>query len=165
MRASRRAFLRGSFAEAPVMRPYGAGTEAAFTAACSACGDCLSACPQAILSVGRDGRPVMSLADNDCTFCGGCIAACDTGALAEGRAWTWRASAGAECLSVNGVQCRACQDHCDAGAIRFRPMTGGRARPEFDAAACTGCGACTAPCPVDAIGFAQPQPATETRTC
>ena len=165
MNASRRSFLRGAFGETLPMRPFGAGTEATFAAACDGCGDCIRACGPAILTAGRDGRPLMHFDENACTFCSDCIRACDRGALQVDRPWTWRALADATCLSANGVACRACQDHCDPGAIRFRLQAGGRARPEFDPADCTGCGACVAPCPADAIRLAQIQPATETRTC
>ena len=40
---------------------------------------------------------------------------------------------------------------CDTSAIRFRPRIGGVPLPEVDAAACNGCGACIAPCPVSAV--------------
>ena len=38
-----------------------------------------------------------------------------------------------------------------ARAIRFPLVAGGVPRPEIDTGACTGCGACVAPCPVNAI--------------
>ena len=65
----------------------------------------------------------------------------------------WIAIVGAQCLSQRGVTCRVCADHCGAGAIRFRPMRGGIAVPIVDAATCTGCGACRAPCPAAAIAL------------
>lgn len=55
------------------------------------------------------------------------------------------------CIAFGNAVCRSCGDACAAGAIRFRPRLGGAAVPEVDAAKCTACGACVAPCPVAAI--------------
>lgn len=53
-----------------------------------------------------------------------------------------------DCLAMQGVLCRRCGEVCGLGAIRFRHFAGGYARPEFDAAACDGCAACLAACPL-----------------
>jgi ferredoxin-type protein NapF len=58
---------------------------------------------------------------------------------------------GEACVEPRGVACRRCGEACDAGAIRFRPLLGGRFQPVLDAAACSGCDACRAVCPVAAI--------------
>jgi len=57
------------------------------------------------------------------------------------------------CLSPRAVACRVCGDFCDARAIHFPPTVGGLVRPLVDHAACTGCGACVAPCPAGAIAM------------
>lgn len=64
------------------------------------------------------------------------------------------------CLAAAGVQCRTCEDPCDAGAIRFRPMPGGRTVPTIGVAVCTGCGACLSACPVGALRL-QARPAMQ----
>ncbi len=146
------------------MRPFGAMGDG-FTDACTRCGDCLTACPEAILIADRDGFPRLDPSLGACTFCAECIDACETDALAEGRDWTWRAQADDTCLSVGGVFCRTCEDQCDAQAIRFRLQTGGRSVPAFDTNACTGCGGCASACPVGAIQFTKITQLKETATC
>ena len=58
---------------------------------------------------------------------------------------------GAGCLSFNGTDCRMCGDHCDPGAIRFRPLGRGRWLPMIETGGCTGCGDCVGVCPVKAV--------------
>ncbi len=58
------------------------------------------------------------------------------------------------CLSFEGVACRICGEHCDAGAIRFHPRVGGAALPEVTAD-CNGCGACVEVCPAAAISLVE----------
>ncbi|WP_175426365.1 4Fe-4S dicluster domain-containing protein [Azospirillum brasilense] len=58
---------------------------------------------------------------------------------------------GAACLSYTGTDCRMCGDHCDRGAIRFRPLGRGRWLPIIEEGNCTGCGDCAAVCPVKAM--------------
>ena len=157
--ASRRALLRGRIRAATFARPPGALAPMLFEEACTQCGDCARACPDGLLLRDGEGFPVFDPREGGCSFCGACTAACTTGALRAGQAFGWRATASDGCLSSLGTGCRICEDHCDAGAIRFRPMPGGRARPGFDPDTCTGCGACVAPCPVGAIALFRP-PAT-----
>jgi len=162
--AARRAFLLGRFREPLPLRPPGAVDADAFRARCTSCGDCLRACPEAILLSDAEGRPMVSFAEAACTFCGACAEACRTGALEAGLAFPWRARVGASCLSMNGVACRACEDACDQQAIRFQLSVGGRAFPLLDRAACNGCGACVGDCPVDAIEMTPLRP-EEARPC
>ncbi|MXU66660.1 ferredoxin-type protein NapF [Rhodobacteraceae bacterium KN286] len=155
----RRAFLRWGrpVPVPPAIRPP--WTDAATMAACTACGDCLSACPEAILVADADGKPRVDVADGECTFCGDCAEACGEPVFEPERTPPWPvvASLSADCLLASGIECRICTDMCDPRALRFdlsvRPM--GAIRLDTDA--CTGCGACVAPCPADAIALADPR--------
>lgn len=152
---SRRQFLRGNFKSrhAP-QRPPWALAEALFLNACTRCGDCVAACPTRIITM-VGGIPEVDFKRGECSFCGACAKACTPGALhaSEGQAppWQIKAAVAGTCLSHRGVECRVCGDHCAVAAIRFSPRLGGPPLAEVDLAACTGCGACVAPCPVAAI--------------
>jgi ferredoxin-type protein NapF len=156
---TRRDFLRARRSSAPPpLRPPWALAEQQFSARCSGCGDCLRACPSGILVSGEGRFPTVDFSRGECTFCGDCVAACIPGALrhTEGQApWSLRARIGEACLAERGVECRICGEVCGASAIRFRPRVGGVALPQLDEAACTGCGACLAPCPSQAIAMSQ----------
>lgn len=152
---SRSDFLRGRIEAQPLpLRPPWALPETAFVAACTRCGDCIRACPERILGDGTGGFPQVSFANAGCTFCGDCVDVCVPTALGRrGRATPWTAAAAItdSCLSRRGVACRVCGDQCAIAAISFRLAVGGVADPVIDAAACTGCGDCVAPCPADAV--------------
>ncbi|RLQ87923.1 ferredoxin-type protein NapF [Notoacmeibacter ruber] len=119
---------------------------------CTACGDCISACPQAIIHGGRGGYPFVRF-DRECTFCGACAEACPEGVfdLSQPAAWQAKAHILPSCLEASAITCRACDDACPQAAIMARPQLGGATRIEVDFDVCTGCGACVAICPVKAI--------------
>lgn len=152
---SRRNFLRGRFSTPrAVLRPPWALAEQAFVAACTRCGDCRVACPTRIVGDSGSGYPAIDFTAGECTFCATCVSACTTGALQRvaGQApWGARATIGERCLAWQRVECRICGDLCVAGAIRFCLQQGGSALPMLDTERCTGCGACVAPCPTQAI--------------
>lgn len=153
---SRRQFLRGDIANLrSAIRPPWFQTEPHFLAHCDQCGECLTACETGILERDASGYPQVNFQKGECSFCAACVKACPTGALAQqpGEApWSVHAALNtAFCLASRGVLCMVCGDHCTARAIRFARAAYAIATPILDQAACTGCGACVAPCPVNAI--------------
>lgn len=144
--------------EADVLRPPGALKPGLFETACTHCGDCAAQCPQAIILADDNGFPRVDFSDRGCDFCNVCAEACDARAILPAQGFDLRAAVSDSCLSVQGIMCRTCEDHCDSAAIRFRLMRGGRAQPMIDPESCTGCGACIAPCPADALSLNTPTP-------
>lgn len=149
--------MRGDFkARHTPQRPPWALAEDAFVDTCSRCGDCLPVCPTRIIVMVR-GYPEVDFKRGECTFCGACVSACKDAALLRGdketAPWSIKARIAESCLPRRGVECRICGDHCPVAAIRFSPRLGGPPVAEVDAATCTGCGACVAPCPVNAISI------------
>jgi ferredoxin-type protein NapF len=151
-------FLRGDFSgrSAPQRPPWALG-EAAFVERCDGCGDCITACPTKILRRSRAAYPALDFSSGECLFCGDCVAVCRPGALrrqTDQPPWSLRASVNAQvCVAFRGVECRACTDPCGPRALRMRLRVGAAAIPELDDSTCTGCGACYALCPVQAISL------------
>ena len=153
---SRRGFLTAR--PAPGFRPLPPGASMATLAACTGCGDCVAACPQQILLV-AEGRVAVDFSLDECTFCGACATACPEPVFSDSRAMQHVAAISDACLARQGVTCMSCRDACPEDAIRFIPRMGGPFLPDLSPAACTGCGACIAPCPADAIAMRQKEPA------
>jgi len=154
---NRMQFLKGDLSgERLPIRPPWALTETRFIAQCSRCGDCVQACADGLIQVGRGGFPQIDFSAGGCDFCRACVEVCKPQALcldtaANAAPWVLGVSILDSCLSLNGVVCRACGEACEPRAIRFRPEVGGVARPLLNREACTGCGACFAICPVKAV--------------
>ena len=151
---SRRQFLRGEFRQdSTTQRPPWSRRPAEFFERCTRCGDCLAVCETGILVRGDGGFPEVRFDHGECTFCAACVERCSTGALVRTGAAPWRLTAviGADCLAARGVVCQVCGDLCAARALRFPPRLGAASTPVLDGRACTGCGACVAPCPTRAI--------------
>lgn len=156
----RRAFLSGggSCRPAPASRPPWTD-EARIRGACTACGACVEACPEAILTRDADGRPALALDGGACSFCGACAEACPAPVFDSDRVppWPVAAAVGGGCLLDLGIDCRICTDACDTEAIRFDPGRRPVGAVRVEPAACTGCGACVSVCPADAITLADPR--------
>lgn len=147
---ARRAFLRGKAVGLSHHVPWAVE---AFVEVCDRCGECVSACKEAVLTFGDGGFPTVDHRLGACTLCGACVEVCSPGALDRrvDPAWTIRPRVDDSCLSLKGVTCRSCGDSCESGAISFRLLLAGRADPVVDGARCNGCGACVAACPNYAI--------------
>lgn len=158
----RRSLLRGKLHDAGAEtvavppRPPWARREAEFTARCSRCDECVTACPRGVLKRGDGGFPQIDFSRGGCSLCGDCARACPTGAIdpkAVTEAFAWRIQVADTCLARRGVECRVCGDACDSRALRFVPARGGIAQLQVDTAACTGCGDCLSVCPVAALSL------------
>jgi ferredoxin-type protein NapF len=159
---SRMQFLRGDLKgkESP-LRPPWAIDESLFTEICNNCGECITQCPTHIIKQARANFPVIDFSYGECLFCEQCVDACKPQALLKSKQkapWSIKAGINKQaCIAYQGVECRSCYDPCEASAIMMPPRLGGISVPVISANNCTGCGACFAVCPVQAIEMARPQ--------
>lgn len=150
--ASRRLFLRGGRATASEWRPP--WTTEAITDQCIRCDRCIEACPEGVLFRGDGGFPQIRFTGDGCTLCSECARACPEPVFDLTReAFPWRAVIQDNCLAHANIHCQTCRDACEPAAIRFTPKLGHVAIPEIAEDDCTGCGACVAVCPEDAISL------------
>ncbi|MCY1412558.1 Ferredoxin-type protein NapF [compost metagenome] len=147
---ARRALLRRLGGAPEVRRPPWTASD--LTERCTRCSACIDACPEQVLRIGDGGFPQLDLSQSGCSLCGECAAACPAGVFDRQRpAFAWHARIEAHCLALAGIHCRSCEEVCEARAIRFRAQIGGPPLPQLDPQVCSGCGACLAPCPSQAI--------------
>lgn len=157
---SRAQFLRGDISgRKRPFRPPWALDEYEFTETCTRCGDCIKACAEGILVEGRGRFPVVEFVRGECTFCEACVADCKPQALRFesedelGEPWQLDIRLGHTCVIQKGVVCQVCGEQCMENVFRFRPQLGGMVQIELETEKCTGCGACIAPCPVNALSL------------
>jgi ferredoxin len=146
----------------PVTPPGSVGIEH-FTARCTACHLCVSACPTQVLApslfdYGLDGmfQPRMDYSvgtcNYDCTLCG---EICPDGAILPlARAEKQLVQMGKakfikdDCIVVTKkTDCGACSEHCPTKAVHMVKYEAGLVIPEVNDELCVGCGACEHPCP------------------
>ena len=155
MRTRRELFFQLAGKKPPLRPPW---TAPDYAGLCTACGECIPACPEAILVAGRRGIPHIDPQGDGCTRCGACADACPEDVFDRQRpAFSWRATISDRCLTEMGVSCRSCEDACPELAIQFRPAIGGIARPSIQTGDCTGCMACLPVCPQQAIEMREPE--------
>ena len=153
---SRIQFLRGDYkGKNSPLRPPWAINENLFLETCTACGECISVCPERIIISARGNYPVVDFSRGECSFCKLCVDSCKPQALQKislSAPWSIKASIDeTSCIAYQGIECRACYDPCESRAIKMPPRLGGVCIPMFDTEACSGCGACYSVCPVKAI--------------
>jgi len=160
---NRSEFLQGDLRgrNRPIRPPWSI-PETAFRDHCNSCGDCISVCPTHIIEFGRGKMPQIDFSKGECLFCGDCVEKCNSGSLSKtfyqqkAAPWIHKARVTEKCLNYQEVLCRSCGDRCPEHAIVFRPRIGGKISLEIELDSCSGCGACAAPCPVQAIVMATP---------
>ncbi len=139
-----------------VLRPPGAlAPDERFLDACTACGDCVPACPQDAIFMIRqeDGRliPAIHPSAEPCHLCHDlpCIAACPDGALVD-PGGPERVRIGVarvdprRCVTFTGERCTDCYRACPYPDQAIMLIGG---RPLVGTGACTGCGLCEHACP------------------
>ncbi len=122
---------------------------------------CVHACEPAVIYLHPPGHsfrgmPFLSFASGPCTFCNACVDACPldhhaTGVEGIARLGIATLNQGT-CMAWNGTICLSCQTACSYQAVSMDA----RSRPQIQADACTGCGACVGICPAKAIGIPAP---------
>ena len=135
-------------------QPRPPGVTMASVAACTGCGACVAACPEKILALDAGKVTLLPLA-GECTFCGECAKACPEPVFSEPRIMAHIVAISGDCLAMAGITCMTCRDACPEAAISMRPRLGGPFLPAVETDSCTGCGACIAPCPSEAIGIVE----------
>lgn len=154
---SRRNLFRRNSSNA--LRPPWVKEGGEFTDICTRCDKCIDVCETKILFRGDGGFPEVTFKEDECSFCQLCVQACpepvfgDTGL----EPWAYIANIQDSCLVNQGVWCQSCKDACEASAIKFTLALGKPPSPEIQADLCTGCGACVAPCPSNAITITLPK--------
>lgn len=144
--------IRAQLTRGQCLRPPWS-TEARIRKNCTSCGDCIRVCPEAILIAGPAGTPAVDFKNGACTFCGKCAEACSESVFQDSDAepWAMMATVSSTCLLKAGISCQSCTDACDEMALRFDMRAGLVGEIDVMQEKCTGCGACVATCPVQAI--------------
>ena len=151
---------------AGAVMPPGAGTLARFKWTCTACGLCMSSCPEKVLApagfleYGLTGArlPKLDFSRGACDpTCTRCAEVCPAQAFRRfspeervrvqiGIAEWLREN----CRTTKGDTCTLCSERCPCKAIALvADAEGAVAHPKVDAAMCIGCGKCENYCPAE----------------
>lgn len=154
---TRKQFLRGDFRnQRVVIRPPWSYDEHEFVERCTRCGECISHCPENILTKDKHGFPRVNFSKGECLLCHECVDNCEVEALSQDldRApWNVKAEITEQCLVYRGVHCMVCREQCESEAITFTYKAGLPPIPHLNQSLCNGCGACFKPCPGQAINL------------
>jgi ferredoxin len=151
-------------AGARIIAPPGSRGTRPFTAQCTACQLCVSACPShviepAFLAYGTlNGilKPRLnfdhSFCNFDCTVCGEVCPDHAIRPLTRDAKHTTRIGVAevtlARCIVITeDTACGACAEHCPTAALQMKQRDARFAQPEVSAQYCIGCGACQYACP------------------
>lgn len=155
MDVAKRSFLRNIVRHAresasvprTVPRPPTALEEKDFIQACTGCGECVSACPNAIIRV-RHQLAELEPELNFCTHCHECQRVCPTSALSHTVSdCSLRPQITSNCNPQTAFYCAECQYCCAMNAITIHKNN----KPIINLELCNGCNACQYHCPVSAI--------------
>lgn len=174
----RRKFISGKLAELPARLSASSFITPPWISspskldACTGCGNCVSACPDHLISLSTNKTPVMNFTASGCDYCGDCAKSCEADVFlplderTHENAWQQQAHINHDCLNYKGVICHSCQDICEPGAIIFSRDSHNDhsiqtedpssfqlniAKPFISEDVCDGCGFCLSICPIDAI--------------
>jgi len=158
----RRNYLRGKVGiqKQPIRMPWLIDADQ-FSERCSQCEKCIASCEENIIVKGDGGFPEINFALGECTFCGACASVCPEPLFNKNEdkvPWNYHATVNDTCLTYSHISCQSCQDNCEPRAIIFKYAIGTPPTPEISSESCTGCGACIAICPSQAIEIKSPTP-------
>ncbi|MCL9774472.1 4Fe-4S dicluster domain-containing protein [Vibrio methylphosphonaticus] len=132
-----------------VARPPGAVDEFLFQQICSGCAECVSACPEQVISL-NEQLAELTLDYGYCAQCNECQQVCPTGALhGPNRDTLIRPVFASACQNALFGDCSLCAEQCPSQSISIRA----NGLPVVDGASCDGCGRCKQACPFTSIAL------------
>jgi len=149
--------------QTPIVPPGARGLRV-FSDICTACGLCISGCPNKVLrpstDISRLMQPEMSFEKGWCRpECNNCAELCPTGAIQPlkpgEKAFIKIGTAvvdASKCFAAKGEgRCGNCVRKCPTGALRMLETEDGQRRPVVNEDICIGCGACEFLCPAKPV--------------
>ena len=143
--------------------PPGALSLSRFSRSCTACGLCISSCPEkalahaGLLDYGLVGwmLPRLDFSKGACDpSCSRCAEVCPAKALARRKGEVVKVGLAEwsreNCRTTKGDTCTLCSERCPTDAITLVSDEEGQvAHPKVDASKCVGCGRCENYCPAE----------------